>query len=127
MKKTGLQTNPRGIMYRQREIVLVPFPYSDLSSIKKRPVLVISNNSYNETFSDILVCVITSNVYKDEYSVLLTDSDLHTGILPEPSTIKCHKLFTIEQSQILKRFSVVNEAKFIQVVEVLKHLFENVD
>ncbi len=33
-----------GIMYKQREIVLLPFPYSDLSAIKKRPILIISNN-----------------------------------------------------------------------------------
>lgn len=83
-------------MYKQREIVLVPFPYSDLSSTKRRPVLIISNNDYNNDFPDILVCVITSNLFKDDYSVLLNDDDLEIGILPEQSIIKCHKLFTIE-------------------------------
>jgi len=35
-------------MYKQKEIVLVPFPYSDLSSSKKRPVLIVSNEDLRE-------------------------------------------------------------------------------
>ncbi len=91
-------------MYKQREIVLVPFPYSDLSFSKRRPVVVISNNNYNKAFPDVLICVVTSNIFKDEYSVDLSDSDLESGILPEKSIIKCHKLFTVEQNQIVSRF-----------------------
>jgi mRNA interferase MazF len=111
-------------MYKQREIVLVPFPFSDLSATKRRPVLIVSNNRYNQHFPDALVCVITSNLYQDEYSVALTDSDLETGILPEQSVIKCHKLFTIEQSQILRRFSTVSEVKFEEVRQSIQQLLK---
>lgn len=106
-------------MYNQREIVLVPFPYSNLSASKRRPVLVISNNYFNKNYPDILIAVITSNLYKDDYSVTLNNDDLELGMLPEESIIKCHKLFTIEQSQILKRFSILNEKKFDEVVVLL--------
>lgn len=109
-------------MYNQREIVLVPFPYSDLSSSKRRPVLIISCNHYNHNFPDALVCVITSNLYKDEYSLCLSNDDLEIGILPEQSVIKCHKLFTIEQSQIVKRFSVISQSKLIAVIKKLELL-----
>jgi mRNA interferase MazF len=111
-------------MYKQREIVLVPFPYSDLSSSKRRPVLIISNNTYNEKFPDVLVCVITSNLYKDEFSIVLNDRDLEAGFLPEKSVIKCHKLFTIEQTQILKRFSIVSKEKFEEVIKKLDELIQ---
>jgi mRNA interferase MazF len=111
-------------MYKQREIVLVPFPYSDLSSTKRRPVLIISNNLYNAAFPDILVCVITSNLYSDEYSVELSNDNLEVGMLPELSVIKCHKLFTIEQTRILKRFSIITEEKLDEVVGVLGRLVE---
>jgi mRNA interferase MazF len=111
-------------MYNQREIVLVPFPYSDLSSTKRKPVLIVSNNLYNATFPDILVCVITSNLYKDDYSVELDNNDLEIGILPELSVIKCHKLFTIDQGRILKRFSIITEKKFEEEVAVLEKLVE---
>jgi len=111
-------------MYKQREIVLVPFPYSDLSSSKRRPVLIISNNNYNKKFPDSLVAVITSNLYKDDYSVALFNNDLEMGLLPEPSIIKCRKLFTIEQSQILKRFSLLSEEKFDEVIVFLNKLIK---
>lgn len=111
-------------MYNQREIILVPFPYSNLSSSKKRPVLVISNNYYNKNYPDILIAVITSNLYKDDYSVTLHNDDLELGMLPEESIIKCHKLFTIEQSQVLKRFSILNEKKFDEVVVLLNELIQ---
>jgi mRNA interferase MazF len=104
--------------------VLVPFPYSDLSSSKRRPVLILSNNKYNNHFPDILVCVITSNLYKDDYSVILSDKDIEAGILPEKSVIKCHKLFTIEQSKIIKRFSIVHEAKFEEVRNMILQLIQ---
>ena len=112
-------------MYKQGEIVLVPFPYSDLSASKRRSALVISNNSYNNQFSDIIVCVITSNLYKDNFSVDLRNDDLETGLLPETSVIKCHKLSTIEQSKIIKRFSKIKKVKFDEVINVLQTLFEN--
>ena len=111
-------------MYKQREIVLVPFPYSDLSSTKRRPVLIVSNNLYNTAFPDILVCVNTSYLYKDEYSVELSNNDLEMGMLPDLSVIKCHKLFTIEQTRILRRFSIIAEKKFEEVVAVLEKLVE---
>ncbi|HEY5462303.1 MAG TPA: type II toxin-antitoxin system PemK/MazF family toxin [Hanamia sp.] len=111
-------------MYNQREIILVPFPYSNLSSSKRRPVIIISNNYYNKHYPDILIAVITSNLYKDDYSVNLNNDDLELGMLPEQSIIKCHKLFTIEQSQVLKRFSIVNEKKFDEVVVLLNKLIQ---
>ena len=111
-------------MYNQREIVLVPFPYSNLSSFKRRPVLIVSNNDYNKKFQDILVAVITSNLYKDEYSVSINNEDLELGMLPEQSIIKCHKLFTIEQRQVLKRFSILNETKFDEIIIFLNKLIK---
>ncbi len=111
-------------MYKQKEIVLVPFPYSNLSSIKKRPVLIVSNNNYNSNYPAIVVCVITRNLFKDNFSVALTNDDLENGILPELSIMKCHKLFTIRQSQIIKKFSLINKEKFMQVNSLLKTLFE---
>jgi mRNA interferase MazF len=107
-----------GITYKQREIILVPFPYSDLSSTKKRPVLIVSNDAHNQRFDDVLVCVITSNKYKDSYSVDLSNKNLETGILPEPSVVKTHKLFSVHKSKIIKKFSVV-EAVFYKQVEKL--------
>jgi len=100
------------ITYKQREIVLVPFPYSDLTSTKRRPVLIISNDDYNRKFHDVVVCVITSNQFKDSYSIELENEDLEIGVLPESSIVRVHKLFTIHQSKIIKKFSLVKKRIF---------------
>jgi mRNA interferase MazF len=42
-------------MYKQGDILLIPFPYSDLTATKQRPVLVLSNSHYNESHQDIVV------------------------------------------------------------------------
>jgi mRNA interferase MazF len=112
--------------YKQGEIVLVPFPYSDLSGSKKRPVLVVSNDVYNASFPDIVVAVITTKTTKpDIYSRALESKDLEIGQLPEPSLIRAHKLFTIDQSRILKRFSTLGEAKLSETLSLLKQLFDH--
>jgi len=49
-------------MYKRGEIVLIPVPFSDLSSVKRRPVLIISNMTHNSTNSDMIVVAITSNL-----------------------------------------------------------------
>jgi mRNA interferase MazF len=110
--------------YKQRDIVLVPFPFSDLSSMKKRPVLIVSNNGYNENFKDVVVCVITSNQFVDLYSIPISDHDLELGILPEPSVIKSHKLFTIQKDQILKKFSTLSVQCFDKVLEKIDKLIK---
>ncbi len=42
-------------MPKQRDIVLVPIPFTDLSSTRRRPVIVISNDEYNRTTADVVV------------------------------------------------------------------------
>ena len=50
-----------GIMYEQGDIVLIPVPFTDLSSQRRRPVIVISNSTYNQKTTDIVVVAMTSN------------------------------------------------------------------
>lgn len=49
-------------MYKQGDILLVPIPYSDMTSMKKRPVLVLSNDLYNKQTEDIIVAAIQLHV-----------------------------------------------------------------
>lgn len=60
-----------GMMLKQDDIVLIPIPFSDMSSQKKRPVLVLSNDSYNQRYQDIIVAAVTSNVTERSYEIIL--------------------------------------------------------
>ena len=68
-------------MPEQGDIVLIPVPFTDLSLQKQRPVIVISNNVYNRTTTDIIVVAMTSNPAEGVYSFMVTSSDLHSGVL----------------------------------------------
>ena len=103
----------------------MPFPYSDLTASKRRPVLIISNNDYNRKFHDVVVCVITSNQFKDSYSIELENENLEMGVLPESLIVKVHKLFTIHQSKIIKKFSLVKTEYFKQIVKKINDLIKN--
>lgn len=56
-------------MHKQGDILLIPIPFTDLTSSKRRPVLVVSNDEYNKVTRDIVVAAITSNLtYYMEFS-----------------------------------------------------------
>ena len=63
----------------QRDIILIPFPFSDLAGIKVRPALVISNDGYNKNSLDAVVVALTSNISPSPYKVLVTHQDLDRG------------------------------------------------
>jgi len=96
-----------GTVYEQGEIVFVPFPFTDLSTTKKRPVLVLSKTEYNKRTEDFVTCGITSNIQDVEYSVLIDNSSMAYGTLPRQSRIKVDKIFTLEQSLVVKRLARV--------------------
>ena len=96
-------------MYKQRDILLIPIPFTDLTSSKKRPVLVLSNDDYNSKTDDIIVAAITSNLTSRDYSVLITNSDLLEGNLIVDSCIRVDKIYTLAQNIVIKKFGEVNE------------------
>ena len=102
-------------MYEQGEIVIVPFPFSDLSSIKQRPVLILSNNIDNEKADDIITCGITSNLRDQHHSVLIDNINLDRGNIPVRSRIKVDKLFTLDKKIIKKRLAKINKKTFYDV------------
>ena len=102
-------------MYRQGEIVIVSFPFSDLSSVKQRPVLILSKNIDNGEVEDVITCGITSNIKDSRYSVLIKNEDLIEGKVPKISRVKVDKLFTLSQGIIKKKVGRINKETFEKV------------
>ena len=48
--------------FKRGDVVLVPFPFTDLSAVKRRPALVISIDDYNRRTGDVVIAQITSKV-----------------------------------------------------------------
>jgi mRNA interferase MazF len=99
------------------DIVVLPFPYSDLLSYKKRPAMVLADLKGD----DIILCQVTSQFVKDNYAIALDSSDFTKGSLNKPSNIRPNRLFTAEKSIITRKVGTVKTEVFEKVVD---HLFE---
>ena len=97
------------------EVVVAPFPFSDLSATKKRPALVVATL----TGDDVILCQITSQAVGDTYAVPLADRDFTSGGLRQASNIRPNRLFTAESSIILYRAGTISAAKIQEVLAKL--------
>jgi len=108
-----------GTQFNQGDILIVPFPFSNLQAIIQRPVLVLSNNTYNKNSEDIITCGITSNVKDTRCSVMVDNGCLSEGKIPVKSRIKVDKLFTIEKRIVKKKIARVSR----EVIEEVRNEF----
>ena len=95
------------------DVVVLPFPFSDLSASKKRPALVIAPLDGD----DIILCQITSQARIDDYSVILNNSDFKQGSLNLTSIIKPNKLFTADKSIIHYKIGSIKDKKLKEVTD----------
>lgn len=91
-------------MPNQGDLVLIPIPFTDLSSSKRRPVIVVSHDRYNATSPDLVVVAMTSNPQQSDHSFVLTSADLAQGSLNRPGTVRVDKIYTLAQTLIVKQF-----------------------
>ena len=96
-------------------IVVIPFPFSDLSSSKLRPAVVFAEVGRG----DWLLCQVTSNPYSDAEAVRLTDTELEQGSLNRVSFVRPLKLFTANESLMVKRVAVLNDKTFTAILTVV--------
>jgi len=101
----------------QRDLLLVPFPFSDQSGRKVRPV--ISNNEFNENSNDVLIVGVTSNISKDKYTIPLSSKDLEEGKLITKCCIKIENILRIDKELILKNIGKIKKDKLKKIQEIL--------
>lgn len=101
------------------DAVLIPVPFTDLSSRKRRPVLVLSAHR-----GDFICAAITSNIGVSKFSVVLTDKSMSSGKLPTASEVLCNKIYTLNESIVVKKFGKVKtevvEETVGKLIELLK-------
>lgn len=103
------------------DVVVLPFPFSDLSASKKRPALVVSPLEGE----DLILCQITSQLRQDKYSIELTNSDFKQGGLNVTSNIKPNKLFTADKSIIQYKIGSIKDKKLKEAVDAICKIIKN--
>lgn len=93
----------------QGDLLLVPFPFSDQSGRKVRPVIVITNNEFNKYSDDVIVIGVTSNISKDKYAISLTNNNLDEGKLFTNCCIKIENVLKLDKELIIKKIGKINK------------------
>ena len=97
------------------DVVVVPFPFSDLSQAKKRSALVIANLKGD----DLILCQITSQKVKDSYAITITSEDFESGSLKQTSNVRPNRIFTADKSIILYKIGRLKKRKIEEVTQAI--------
>jgi len=101
--------------FAKGDVVVVPFPFSDLSSTKRRPALVIAVLTKN----DLMLCQITSQDKSDRYATVIADDDFETGSLNKPSYAKADRIFTSNERIIAYKVGKLTNVKTGEIISKL--------
>jgi mRNA interferase MazF len=100
------------------DVVVILFPFSDLSGSKHRPAFVVADLPGD----DIIICQITSRHKFDPFALPLTADDFISGNIPVDSFIRPNKIFTADKNIILSTAGRVSEAKTGEVVSAVVNI-----
>ncbi len=106
--------------FKTGEILLVPFPFSEQKTIKKRPAVIISSNPYNNRYLDLIIMAITSQTEIKGLGEVLIE-DWKTAGLLKPSLVK-PAISTIEQKLVLKRLGTLSPKDLISLNKALSEI-----
>lgn len=110
-------------MPERGDLLLVPFPFTDLSATKRRPVLAITRS---DRYGDFIALPVTSRAQSED-AVALTAENLTSGSLPAASWIRTNRVVTLNASLVVKQVGRVKEqvvsaatAQLFKYIEALK-------
>jgi mRNA interferase MazF len=108
-------------MFDLGDIVLIPVPFTDLSSRKRRPVVVISNNAYNHSRPDVVVVAMTYHPEVSPYTFRITSADLVQGALNRPGTVRVDEVYTLARKIVVEQFGRVSP----HIVQRIRQLLDS--
>jgi mRNA interferase MazF len=103
------------------DVVVIPFPFSDLSQSKRRPALVIAPLQGD----DVILCQLTSRTIGDNYAIPVDDKDFASGNLKQSGNIRPNRVFTADAHIILYRIGTIKREKLTEVIDRLVEIIKN--
>jgi mRNA interferase MazF len=109
--------------FQRGDVVLVPFPFSNLSMVKVRPAVVVSSSLYHATEPDLLLAAITSKIAAATGPLDYVLADWQAAGLHYPSAFK-PVLFTLEPARVLHRVGALTLPDLAEVDQRLRRALE---
>ena len=100
------------------DIVLIPFPFTDLSGNKLRPAVILA-----QTRLDVTVCFITTQLQWQEPTDVLLQPKNYSGI-KKPSLIRLSKIATLDKTLALGRIGSIDSTEMSELNFKLKQLLQ---
>jgi mRNA interferase MazF len=96
-------------------VIIIQFPFSDLTGSKKRPALIVADWGGD----DVILAQITSIAHKDSHAIDLNDNDFLNGSLKKESYIRPNKLFTADKLTFLQNIGILNPVKMEEITDTI--------
>lgn len=111
--------------FKRGDIILVPFPFTDLSGMKQRPAVVVSSDALNAESDDVLVAAITSQVplKLTAGEFLIPSRNLAACGLPKPSIVRVAKIASLHRQLVIKRIGSMPEPALSTILAQIRQLF----
>ncbi len=109
--------------FQTGDIVLVPYPFTDQSSSKARPAVIISGELYNLEHPDLVLGALTTNVLAANGTFDYVLKDWQTAALRFESAFK-PLIATLDRTLILHSIGRLSQPDFMQIVSRVRQVFE---
>ena len=93
--------------YKFGDIILVPFPFTDQSTVKKRPAVIISSDDYNRYRPDVVIMAVTSQMRSADYFGDIAGKEWQQAGLLKPSVVK-PILTTVEKGLVIRQLGRIS-------------------
>jgi len=110
----SMTTGENYTMYRHGDVVLIPFPFTDLTAVKTRPAIVISSDLYHETRSELLLAYVSSQVSKAHPRLDYLLTNWAEAGLPKPSFVR-PKIAAIEPTLVVHHVGRLSDPDLLAV------------
>ena len=104
-----------GMIVERGDLLLIPFPFTDLSATKRRPVLALTQPDEHGDFTGLPV---TSRPQHSR-AIPLTPGDLASGSLPVASWIRFDRVVTLHSGLVIRSVARVSEPVIVEAVRRL--------
>ena len=112
--------NTPKMKFKKGDIVVIPVPFTDNKTTKKRPAVVISNDDAH-AIGDVVIVQITSQLRNDNLNFPLDTADT-TIALPKMSYIRVHKIFVLEEKLIEKKVSALKTETYSRLISAINNV-----
>jgi len=109
------------MIVKQRDLVLLSYPFTDQEGSKVRPAVIVSNENFNKKCQDYIMVPLTTIIKNKPFSLLIDQEDLESGKLLKKSRIRIDKIFTIRKNLIIMQIGKINDKTFNRIkIEISK-------